>query len=69
LTRHVDENYRSQLQDPDFEPVDSWAVSALAADIELTEEFKQKYEVWLQHEVFNNSIDWDQLLNKKLIAG
>uniref|UniRef100_A0A182SI12 DUF3402 domain-containing protein n=1 Tax=Anopheles maculatus TaxID=74869 RepID=A0A182SI12_9DIPT len=31
-------------------------------EIELSEEFKQNYELWLQQEVYNNNIDWDALL-------
>lgn len=30
--------------------------------IELSEEFKQQYEVWLQQEVFNHEINWDSLI-------
>ncbi|XP_049536516.1 striatin-interacting protein 1 homolog isoform X4 [Anopheles darlingi] len=33
-----------------------------AEEIELSEEFKQNYELWLQQEVYNNNIDWDALL-------
>lgn len=29
--------------------------------IELSDEFKQHYEVWLQREVYNIKIDWDSL--------
>ncbi|XP_053676051.1 striatin-interacting protein 1 homolog [Anopheles nili] len=32
-------------------------------EIELSEEFKQNYELWLQQEVYNNNIDWDALLS------
>ncbi|XP_058452901.1 striatin-interacting protein 1 homolog isoform X2 [Malaya genurostris] len=32
-------------------------------EIELSEEFKQNYELWLQQEVYNNNIDWDLLLS------
>ncbi|XP_055635161.1 striatin-interacting protein 1 isoform X2 [Toxorhynchites rutilus septentrionalis] len=31
-------------------------------EIELSEEFKQNYELWLQQEVYNNNIDWDSLI-------
>ncbi|XP_062705171.1 striatin-interacting protein 1 homolog isoform X2 [Aedes albopictus] len=34
-------------------------------DIELSEEFKQNYELWLQQEVYNNNIDWDSLLSSE----
>lgn len=29
--------------------------------VELSEEFKEHYEVWLQQEVFNTQINWDSL--------
>ncbi|KAL1383981.1 hypothetical protein pipiens_013078 [Culex pipiens pipiens] len=32
-------------------------------EIELSEEFKQNYELWLQQEVYNNNVDWDSLLS------
>lgn len=31
-------------------------------DVELTDEFKQNYELWLDQEVYNNCVDWDILL-------
>lgn len=31
-------------------------------DVELSDEFKQNYETWLQQEVYNMNIDWDSLL-------
>ncbi|XP_055594022.1 striatin-interacting protein 1 homolog isoform X2 [Uranotaenia lowii] len=34
-------------------------------EVELSEEFKQNYELWLQQEVFNNNIDWDALLSSE----
>uniref|UniRef100_A0A182IZI2 Far11/STRP C-terminal domain-containing protein n=1 Tax=Anopheles atroparvus TaxID=41427 RepID=A0A182IZI2_ANOAO len=34
-----------------------------AEEIELSEEFKQNYEMWLHQEVYNNNIDWDALLS------
>lgn len=50
------------LQDPDLEPLDNCVTSVLGRPVELTEEFKRHYEVWLQQEVFSATIDWDQLL-------
>ncbi len=35
-------------------------------DIELTEEFKQNYEIWLEQEVFGKPVDWDILLDSKV---
>lgn len=31
-------------------------------NVELTDEFKQQYEEWLQQEVFNHQINWDSLI-------
>lgn len=30
--------------------------------VELTDEFKQQYEIWLQHEVFNSPTNWDSFV-------
>jgi hypothetical protein len=46
-----------------MEPVDASITSVLGANVELTEEFKQHYELWLQQEVFQRSINWDELLD------
>ena len=51
----------------DYEPVDLSINSVLGRRIELTEEFKVHYETWLQKEVFENSIDWDTLIESKLL--
>lgn len=50
------------VRDPDFEPLDNCWTSVLGRQVELTEEFKHHYEIWLQQEVFSASVDWDQLL-------
>lgn len=49
--------------DPDYEPVDISICSVLGQSVELTEEFKQHYELWLQQEVFQNTIRWEKLLD------
>uniref|UniRef100_U5EY75 Far11/STRP C-terminal domain-containing protein n=1 Tax=Corethrella appendiculata TaxID=1370023 RepID=U5EY75_9DIPT len=36
--------------------------NSLMEDVELSEEFKQNYELWLQQEVYNSEINWDSLL-------
>lgn len=54
--------YSSAPRDEELEPVDTSVTSVLGANIELTDEFKQHYELWLQQEVFQTSIDWDELL-------
>ncbi|KAB7497187.1 Striatin-interacting protein 1 [Armadillidium nasatum] len=50
-------------RDPDFEPVDNCITSVLGRHVELTEEFKKHYEIWLQQEVLSTTIDWDQLVS------
>lgn len=37
-------------------------LTAAIEDVELTEEFKEHYELWLEQEVFNNDINWDLLM-------
>ncbi|CAD6201278.1 GSCOCG00000080001-RA-CDS [Cotesia congregata] len=49
-------------KDEQMEPLDTCVTSVLGANVELTDEFKQHYELWLQQEVFQTSIDWDKLL-------
>lgn len=55
--------YLNTNKDDQLDPVDTSVTSVLGANIELTDEFKQHYELWLQQEVFQTPIDWDQLLN------
>lgn len=43
-------------------PVDNNFSSVLSKQYKLTGEFKKNYEAWLQREVFQFNIDWDQLL-------
>ncbi|CAG2100909.1 unnamed protein product [Medioppia subpectinata] len=45
------------------QPVDNNFLSILSRDIELTKEFKYNYETWLEREVFQFTVDWDQLLS------
>ena len=47
---------------PDFEPVDKCITSVLGRPVHLTSTFKDNYEVWLEQEVFNNPVDWDELI-------
>jgi len=60
--RGVGGQERKDVLEGEFEPVDSCVNSVLGQDVELTEEFKANYEKWLQKEVYNTQIDWDQLL-------
>ncbi|WAR25916.1 STRP1-like protein [Mya arenaria] len=48
--------------DQDYKPVDNCILSVLGQDLDLSEEFKQNYEMWLDMEVFSNQIDWDQIV-------
>uniref|UniRef100_A0A6M2DIS4 Uncharacterized protein n=1 Tax=Xenopsylla cheopis TaxID=163159 RepID=A0A6M2DIS4_XENCH len=53
--------------DAEMEPVDNCINSVLGNSqnddyMQLPDEFKQHYELWLQQEVFNNDINWDTLL-------
>ena len=45
-----------------MEKVDNCLSSVLGQEVELTEEFKQNYERWLDLEVHNLSIKWELLL-------
>jgi len=60
--RGVGSQERKEVLEGEFEPVDNCVNSVLGQDVELTEEFKANYEKWLQREVYNTQIDWDQLL-------
>ncbi|CAK9804155.1 Striatin-interacting protein 1 [Anthophora quadrimaculata] len=55
--------YTSASKSKDMEPVDTSVISVLGTNVELSEEFKQHYELWLQHEVFQRSTNWDELLD------
>lgn len=46
----------------DFSPVDNRLQSVLGHKVELSKEFKDNYEEWLEREVFLNKIDWSKLL-------
>lgn len=54
------------IKDEDFTPVDNSIQSVLGVDVQLPEEFKQHYELWLQQEVFETPINWDELLHLKV---
>lgn len=47
----------------EFEPVDNCINSVLGQEVELTDEFKANYEKWLYKEVYNTTINWDELLH------
>nr|CAG4643756.1 EOG090X01YQ [Lepidurus arcticus] len=56
-----------KTNDADYEPVDNWLISVLSRPVELTDEFKRHYEIWLQQEVFQTCVDWDQLLSSHIL--
>ncbi|XP_026666495.1 striatin-interacting protein 1 homolog [Ceratina calcarata] len=55
--------YTNIPKDKDMEPVDNSVTSVLGVNVDLSDEFKQHYELWLQQEVFQRSIKWDELLD------
>uniref|UniRef100_A0A3Q3Q673 Striatin interacting protein 2 n=1 Tax=Monopterus albus TaxID=43700 RepID=A0A3Q3Q673_MONAL len=46
----------------DFTPVDNCLQSVLGQRVELPEDFHYSYEMWLEREVFSQSIQWEGLL-------
>ncbi|KAI5644394.1 hypothetical protein NE865_03501 [Phthorimaea operculella] len=50
-------------QDIDLTPLETDINCVLEMNIELDDEFKDNYELWLEQEVFNNEINWDVLLS------
>lgn len=56
--------YFSQNDDAELSPVDVNITSVLASDVDLTEEFKKHYHIWVQQEVFDKTINWDELLRQ-----
>ena len=48
-------------EEDEYQPVDNDVLSVLGGKVELSSEFKNTYERWLDREVFSVSIDWDQL--------
>jgi hypothetical protein len=62
VDRFNNRRYSNATRDEELEPVDTSITSVLGANVELTDEFKQHYELWLQQEVLQTSINWDELL-------
>lgn len=46
----------------DLTPLETDINSVLELNMELDDEFKENYEVWLNQEVYHNEINWDVLL-------
>lgn len=55
--------YFAANDDSDISALDLNIGSVLAKEIVLAEDFKKHYEIWIQQEVFDNNINWDDLLN------
>ena len=49
----------------EFQPMDHSLAGALSMRLRLPEHFQHSYELWLEREVYNAQIDWDQLLDSK----
>ncbi|XP_025108660.1 striatin-interacting protein 1 homolog isoform X1 [Pomacea canaliculata] len=64
VDRFNNRRYGSNGADPDFRPVDNCILSVLGQYTELSEEFKQNYERWLDQEVFGRQVDWDLMLDR-----
>lgn len=64
VDRFNSRRYNNASFHPDLEPVDSCVTSVLGKPLELTDEFKQHYEVWLEQEVIKMNVNWDLLLCK-----
>ncbi|XP_060516087.1 striatin-interacting protein 1 isoform X2 [Cylas formicarius] len=50
------------VNDNEFEPVDNSISSILGTDYELSENFKEHYQLWLEQEVFGTPVEWEKLL-------
>ncbi|KAI0208952.1 Striatin-interacting protein 1 [Lamellibrachia satsuma] len=61
--RFNNRRYGTDPIDPEFQPVDNCPQSVLGQEIELSDEFKENYERWLDMEVFSTQIDWDQVIS------
>jgi len=61
--RFNNRRYGTDPIDPEFVPVDNCPQSVLGQEVELSDEFKQNYERWLDMEVFSTQIDWDQVIS------
>ncbi|XP_033106801.1 striatin-interacting protein 1 homolog [Anneissia japonica] len=53
-------------KDSEFQPVDNNLQSVLGQEMNLSEEFKRFYEIWLDREVFTSQINWDLLLKDRI---
>ncbi|ETE61827.1 hypothetical protein L345_12419, partial [Ophiophagus hannah] len=65
LRAHI-ESFNSRrydkIRDAEFSPVDNCLQSVLGQQLELPEDFRYSYELWLEREVFSQPIHWEELL-------
>lgn len=62
VDRFNNRRYGKTSDDIEYEPVDNCFTSVLGIDFDLSDAFTKNYEIWLEQEVFSNSIDWDKLI-------
>ena len=61
VDRFNNRRYSGDALDLEFETVDNSLFSVLGQEIELSEDFKENYEKWLNTEVFETRVDWNQI--------
>ena len=65
VDRFNNRRYGNNGMDPDdFRPVDNCLLSVLGENVELSDEFKDNYERWLDQEVFGRQVDWDLMIDR-----
>ncbi|XP_076447243.1 striatin-interacting protein 1-like isoform X2 [Babylonia areolata] len=64
VDRFNNRRYGNNGMDPDFKPVDNCLLSVLGENVDLSEEFKDNYERWLDQEVFGRQVDWDLMIDR-----
>ncbi|XP_014777551.1 striatin-interacting protein 1 homolog isoform X2 [Octopus bimaculoides] len=64
VDRFNNRRYGTNGTDVNFTPVDNCILSVLGQNLQLSDDFKHNYELWLEQEVFSNQVDWDQILHQ-----
>ncbi|EFA11227.2 striatin-interacting protein 1 [Tribolium castaneum] len=67
VDRFNNRRYTQANQDSEFAPVDNCLNSVLGTTYDLSESFKQHYQLWLEQEVYGNTIEWEELLLNQTI--
>lgn len=67
IDRFIQRRYKSVEEplNPDYMATENTMYSSLNQDVDLPDDFTNKYEEWLDEEVFSNKIDWDLLANDR----